>query len=113
MSTLFITHDMGTVAEIADRISVMYGGRIAESGSVLDIFDNPKHPYTIGLLNCLPHISTTRERLTPIPGAIPDLIDMPEGCAFYPRCARRLPVCETGRPNEVKVSEGHTVMCYI
>lgn len=113
MSTLFITHDMGTVAEIADRIIVMYGGRVAESGSVLDIFDNPKHPYTIGLLNCLPHISTRRERLTPIPGTIPDLIDMPEGCVFFPRCEQRRPACESNRPGEAMVSEGHSVACYL
>lgn len=113
MSTLFITHDMGTVAEIADRIIVMYGGRVAESGSVFDIFDNPKHPYTLGLLNCLPHISTRRERLMPIPGAIPDLIDMPERCVFYPRCERRLPVCESKQPGEVVVSKGHNVVCHL
>ncbi len=113
MAILFITHDMGTVAEIADRVIVMYGGRIAESGKVSDIFDAPKHPYTIGLLNCLPHISVRRERLIPIPGTIPSLIDPPEGCVFYPRCEKRLPVCEGTRPAETPVSASHSVICHL
>ena len=100
MSILFITHDLGTVAEIADRIIVMYGGRMAEAGTALDIFDQPKHPYTLGLINCLPSISTRRERLTPIPGTIPSLIDPPEGCIFNPRCERRMPVCSREKPHE-------------
>ena len=113
MSTLFITHDLGTVAGIADRIIVMYGGRIAEAGSVLDIFDRPKHPYTWGLLNCLPAISERREKLSPIPGIIPSLIDPPEGCIFYPRCPRRMPVCQQKRPEEFVISEGHIAACYL
>ena len=113
MSTLFITHDLGTVAGIADRIIVMYGGRIAEAGSVLDIFDRPKHPYTWGLLNCLPAISERREKLSPIPGVIPSLIDPPEGCIFYPRCPRRMPVCQQKRPEEFVISEGHIAACYL
>ncbi len=113
MSILFVTHDMGTVAEIADRIVVMYGGRLAESGSTLDIFDHPKHPYTLGLLNCLPDISERKDRLTPIPGTIPSLIDPPEGCIFYPRCEQRMPVCQQKRPEEMPISEGHVVACYL
>ncbi|HET6477503.1 MAG TPA: ABC transporter ATP-binding protein [Dehalococcoidales bacterium] len=113
MSILFITHDMGTVAGIADRIIVMYGGRIAEAGSVLDIFDWPKHPYTWGLLNCLPAISERREKLSPIPGVIPSLIDPPEGCIFYPRCPRRMPVCQQKRPEEFTISGGHIAACYL
>ena len=113
MSTLFITHDLGTVAGIADRIIVMYGGRIAEAGSVLDIFDRPKHPYTWGLLNCLPAVSERREKLSPIPGVIPSLIDPPEGCIFYPRCPRRMPVCQQKRPEEFVISGGHIAACYL
>jgi oligopeptide/dipeptide ABC transporter ATP-binding protein len=112
MSILFITHDLGTVAEIADRIIVMYGGMVAEAGTALDIFDHPKHPYTLGLINCLPRISVRRERLTPIPGTIPSLVDPPEGCIFYPRCERHLPVCNRERPKEVVVSGEHTVACH-
>ena len=113
MSMLFITHDLGTVAEIADRIIVMYGGMVAEAGTALDIFDHPKHPYTLGLINCLPSISVRREKLTPIPGTIPSLVDPPEGCIFYPRCERHLPVCNRERPREVVVSGEHTVACHL
>jgi len=113
MSILFITHDLGTVAGIADRIVVMYGGRLAEAGTVLDIFDQPKHPYTHGLINCLPSISTRRQRLTPIPGMIPSLIDPPEGCIFTPRCERRMPICSQERPKEVVISGEHVVVCHL
>ena len=113
LSILFITHDLGTVAEIADRIIVMYGGMVAEAGTALDIFDHPKHPYTLGLINCLPRISVRREKLTPIPGTIPSLVDPPEGCIFYPRCERHLPVCNRERPKEVVVSGEHTVACHL
>lgn len=113
MSILFITHDMGTVAGIADRIVVMYGGRVVEVGTTLDIFDQPKHPYTQGLLNCLPSISTRRERLTPIPGTIPSLINPPEGCVFNPRCARRMPICSAEIPKETVISGEHVVACHL
>ncbi|MFQ5996433.1 MAG: ABC transporter ATP-binding protein [Dehalococcoidales bacterium] len=113
MSILFITHDLGTVASIADRIVVMYGGRVAEAGTVFDIFDQPKHPYTIGLINCLPSISTRRDRLTPIPGTIPSLIDVPEGCIFNPRCPRRMPICCQIRPAEIVISGEHLVACHL
>ncbi|MFH1651148.1 MAG: ABC transporter ATP-binding protein [Chloroflexota bacterium] len=113
MSVLFITHDLGTVAGIADRIIVMYGGRIAESGTALDIFDDPRHPYTRGLLACLPDISTRKERLTPIPGTIPSLIDPPRGCIFSPRCRERMAVCDAERPEMVRVSGEHDVACYL
>ena len=113
MSILFITHDLGTVAGIADRIIVMYGGRIAEAGSVLDIFDQPKHPYTWGLLNCLPSISERQKKMTPIPGVIPSLIDPPEGCIFYPRCQWRMPVCQQERPGGFIISGEHVAACYL
>ncbi len=113
MSVLFITHDLGTVAGIADRIVVMYGGRVAEAGTALDIFDQPKHPYTLGLINCLPDISTRRDRLTPIPGMIPSLIDPPQGCIFNPRCPRRMPICNQERPEEVVLSGEHLVACHL
>jgi len=113
MSILFITHDLGTVAGIADRIIVMYGGRVAEAGNALNIFDQPRHPYTQGLINCLPDISIQRDRLTPIPGIIPSLIDPPGGCIFYPRCGKRLPICSLEKPRELKVSGEHLVACYL
>lgn len=113
MSILFITHDLGTVAGIADRIVVMYGGRLAEAGTTLDIFDHPKHPYTQGLLKCLPDISNRKDRLTPIPGMIPSLIDPPDGCIFYPRCEWHMPVCLQKRPEEFVISGEHRVACYL
>ncbi len=113
MSILFITHDLGIVASIANRIVVMYGGKIAEAGTSLDIFDHAKHPYTIGLINCLPNLSTQRERLTPIPGMIPSLIDLPSGCIFHPRCDRRMPICKHEEPQEIVISGEHLVACHL
>ncbi len=113
MSILFITHDLGTVAGFADRIIVMYGGRLAEAGTTYDIYDRPKHPYTHGLISCLPHISNRKDRLTPIPGTIPSLIDPPEGCIFHPRCERRMPICSQEIPPEVIISGEHIVACHL
>jgi oligopeptide/dipeptide ABC transporter ATP-binding protein len=113
MSILYITHDLGTVAGIADRIIVMYGGRIAEAGTALDIFDQPQHPYTQGLIACLPDISARRDRLTPILGMIPSLINPPAGCIFHPRCQRRLPICSKENPPEVVISGEHLVVCHL
>jgi len=113
MSLIFITHDLGVVAEIADRVVIMYGGRVAESGTILDIFDSPKHPYTVGLLNCLPNLTGARDRLTPIPGNIPDLIDPPETCIFRPRCSKALPVCEIEPAPAIEIDSGHTVFCHL
>ena len=113
MSILFITHDLGTVAGIADRIIVMYGGRIAEAGTAFDIFDQPRHPYTQGLIACLPDISTRRDRLTPIPGMIPSLINPPGGCIFNSRCARRLPICSKEKPPQIVISGEHLVVCHL
>ncbi len=113
MSIIFITHDMGVVAEMADRIVVMYGGRIAEAGALLDIFDTPQHPYTQGLLRCLPDMSGEREKLEPIPGTIPSLIDPPDNCIFSPRCSQVMPICREERPPEYLTSPGHRVACYL
>ncbi len=113
LALLFITHDFGTVASIADRIAVMYGGKIVESGTNEDIFNQPGHPYTVGLLNCLPKIVTPRQRLTPIPGTIPSLIAPPGGCIFEPRCGRRLPVCRGETPGEATISGEHRVACHL
>ena len=113
MSILFITHDLGTVASIADRIVVMYGGKIAEAGTALDIFDQPQHPYTQGLINCLPDISTRRDRLTPIPGMIPTLIDPPRGCIFNPRCEKRMSICSQENPPQIIISGEHLIACHL
>jgi len=113
MSIIFITHDFGVVAEVAERILVMYGGRLVEAGTTLDIFDDPRHPYTVGLMNCLPDISTTKDRLNPIPGTIPSLIESPEGCIFHPRCDQVMRICREEKPAEVAISETHSVACHL
>ncbi|MFC1967813.1 ABC transporter ATP-binding protein [Chloroflexota bacterium] len=113
MSNIFITHDLGVVAEVADKIVVMYGGRVAEAGTVLDIFDDPRHPYTVGLIDCLPDVSRTKGRLTFIPGTIPSLVEPPEGCIFHPRCQKTMSICMEERPPEVTISEEHSVVCHL
>jgi oligopeptide transport system ATP-binding protein len=113
MSLLFITHDLGVVAEIADRIVVMYGGRLVEAGTSADIFDNPKHPYTWGLIKCLPDMSQVQDRLTPIPGMIPSLIDPPQSCIFHPRCPQGMPICTQEMPPQITISGEHTVVCQL
>jgi oligopeptide/dipeptide ABC transporter ATP-binding protein len=84
--TILITHDLGVIAEMADRVVVMYGGRVVETGSVEEIFHSPRHPYTLGLLSSLPRPDMDLERLEPIPGNPPSLINLPSGCSFHPRC---------------------------
>ena len=85
-ATIMITHDLGIVAEMCDRVLVMYAGHIVESGDVMTIFQSPRHPYTIGLMNSLPKLTEDEEWLRPIPGQPPSLISRPSGCAFHPRC---------------------------
>jgi oligopeptide transport system ATP-binding protein len=85
-ATILITHDLGLIAELADRVVVMYAGRVVELGDVFSVFDSPRHPYTVGLLNSLARLGVDRERLEPIPGQPPSLITPPPGCAFHPRC---------------------------
>ena len=88
-ATILITHDLGLIAEMADRVVVMYGGRVVEVGDVFTIFHDPRHPYTLGLMASLPRLDMERERLSPIPGQPPSLINLPPGCAFHPRCKLR------------------------
>ncbi|MFC2072458.1 ABC transporter ATP-binding protein [Chloroflexota bacterium] len=113
MSLLFVTHELGVVSEIGDRMLVMYAGRLAETATVSEILNNPKHPYTIGLINCLPDITQARDRLESIPGTVPSLIEPPNGCLFYPRCNKALAICSEERPQPIMVSEGHTVFCHL
>jgi len=113
MSILFITHELGVVSEIGDRIVVMYAGRVAETATVSELLDNPKHPYTAGLIRCLPDITQTRDRLESIPGTVPSLIDPPGGCLFHPRCDKALAICGEEQPPPVIVGEGHTVFCHL
>jgi oligopeptide transport system ATP-binding protein len=115
MSIIFITHNLGVVAEICDRVSVMYGGEIVEQGSVNDIFYCPRHPYTIGLLRSMPRVDLeVKERLIPIEGTPIDLLDPPKGCKFAPRCSECMKVCLKENPPTMLVGEGdHTASCWL
>lgn len=112
-SIIMITHDLGVVADIAQRVVVMYAGTVIESGTLDDIFYNPQHPYTWGLLKSVPRIdSKEREKLVPILGTPPDLIDPPKGCPFAPRCDYAMKVCDQ-MPEETTVNDGHRVKCWL
>jgi peptide/nickel transport system ATP-binding protein len=115
LSILLITHALGVVAEIADRVIVMYAGRIVEEAPVKEIFANPCHPYTVGLLDSIPKINTGSEkqtRLKTIDGTVPDLLHLPKGCAFYDRCKDKMEICTTKFPEYVQISRDHSVACY-
>lgn len=114
MSIIFITHDLGVVAEICHRVVVMYGGMIMEEGKVDDIFDAPMHPYTIGLMNSIPSIEQDKEEaLVPIPGSPPDMLNPPPGCPFAPRCTYVRNICMDRCPPYQTVGEGHRSMCWL
>lgn len=111
-SIMLITHDMGVIAETADRVAVMYAGRIAEIGPVKDIIQNAMHPYTAGLMGSIPSLTQEEDRLIQIPGAMPRLAAMPAGCAFHPRCERVFDQCATKQPQLMTV-ETHEVSCWL
>ncbi len=114
MAIIWITHDLGVVAGIADRIVVMYAGLIVEEASAKELFANPKHPYTLGLIGSLPRLDQAGEnRLDSIEGLPPDLIALPQGCPFYPRCKYRIDQCLTENPSLEPVGVGHKVACWI
>ena len=115
MSIIFITHNLGAVAEICDQVAVMYAGHIVEKGSVNDIFYNPQHPYTIGLLKSMPRVDEiTRERLIPIEGTPVDLLDPPKGCSFGPRCSSCMKICLDTPPPMMEVGDnGHVAACWL
>jgi peptide/nickel transport system ATP-binding protein len=113
MSLIFITHELGIVSEIGDRIVVMYAGRVAETATVAELLKNPKHPYTSGLISCLPDITQVKEKLDSIPGTVPSLDNPPGGCLFHPRCNRAMAICRKEEPPPVDVKRGHTVFCHL
>ncbi len=114
MSVLLITHDMGVVAETADFVSVMYAGRKVESGDVSSIFNNPKHPYTVGLMNSMPSNEkyTGADRLEAINGSVPELHTLGEGCPFANRCSLATDECRQSFPEINRMHENHHVFCY-
>jgi oligopeptide/dipeptide ABC transporter ATP-binding protein len=113
MSIIFITHELGIVSEIGDRIVVMYAGRVAETALAPELLQNPKHPYTSGLIKCLPDITQTKERLESIPGTVPSLDNLPDGCLFNPRCRRVMAICRKQQPPPVNVNKEHSVFCHL
>jgi len=112
-SIMLITHDLGVIAEMADYVVVMYAGKIVEKGTAKDIFHNPSHPYTIGLMNSKPVVNKRVERLYSIPGNVPNPINMPNYCYFKDRCDRCIKACDGDYPPEVYLNETHMVSCYL
>jgi oligopeptide/dipeptide ABC transporter ATP-binding protein len=111
LGLLFITHDLGVVAQVADRVAVMYAGRIIEEGPTLEVLAAPRHPYTQGLLKASPTLE--RGKLSPIPGSVPQLTALPPGCAFEPRCSLRRADCVTAVPELRRAEASHTARCVL
>jgi oligopeptide/dipeptide ABC transporter ATP-binding protein len=112
LSLLFITHDLAVVAQVADRIAVMYAGRIVEQGPVAEVLRRPRHPYTEGLLGAVPRLKRA-EKLIPIPGAVPALSALPPGCSFAPRCSHRIPECDVAMPALRAAAPDHLARCIL
>ena len=116
-SVILITHDLGVIAEMAERVAVMYAGRIVEQAEVRNLFANPRHPYTQGLMGSIPILGKTKERLEVIPGAVPNLVNLPPGCRFAPRCKARiehqLQICTEVEPDLILTSSEHLVRCWL
>jgi len=110
---IMITHDLGVVAEICDKVAVMYAGSVVEYANKIDLFRSAKHPYTIGLFNSLPDIVHDVDSLTPIKGLMPDPMQLPEGCPFHPRCDKAMPECSSIKPVNQDVGDGHLVKCLL
>lgn len=112
-AVIMITHDLGVVASLCDRINIMYGGKIVETGTDQEIFYEPNHPYTKGLLNCVHNPEDDDKELTPIPGSPPDLLKPPAGCPFVDRCGEAMRICKTKMPLETEFSESHCSACWL
>ena len=110
---MLITHDLGVVAQMAHHVLVMYSGKIVESASAIEIFDNPKHPYTVGLLESIPNLESDRERLNSIEGVVPNPFELPQGCYFAPRCKHAMERCWKEQPTDVSVGDNHIAKCFL
>lgn len=111
-STVLISHNLGVIAEICERIFIMYAGKIVESGDAITIFKNPCHPYTLGLMQSIPRVDQRVSRFKEIPGEVPNMVDPPTGCRFHPRCPYVMEKCKKLVPPTVEVSSGHKVSCF-
>lgn len=110
---MLITHDLGVVAQMAHHVIVMYSGKIVESAPVDELYNNPKHPYTQGLLDSIPDIDSEQERLNTIKGIVPNPFELPKGCYFAPRCKHAMDICHEKHPDVYKIDEKHTASCYL
>jgi oligopeptide/dipeptide ABC transporter ATP-binding protein len=111
---LFITHDLGVVAEVADDLIIMYAGKVVERGSVQRIFEEPAHPYTRALISSIPSLDTERKsRLVTVEGAVPDLRELPHGCRFHPRCPHAAALCRELSPELSEIEPGHAAACHL
>ena len=110
---MLITHNLGIVAELCDYVYVMYAGKIVEKASVFDIFAQPLHPYTFGLLNSIPKLSETKEKLYAIRGMVPNLLALPKGCRFCPRCDKAMRICAEKEPELYETGDGHGAACFL
>ena len=110
---LLITHNLGVIAETCDRVGVMYAGNMVETASVEELFENPLHPYTQGLLGSIPRLDEKREKLAIIPGIVPNLISPPPGCRFHNRCSKVMEICNQQKPSLITVKPGHQVACFL
>jgi len=113
LSMILISHDLSVIAETCDRVAIMYAGKVVEQGSAEDLFGNPCHPYSTGLLKSFPNIYSQREFISGIPGYPPNLLDPPEGCRFYDRCPSRMEICQQVEPKSIFTSKGHQVACHL
>lgn len=112
LTVLFITHDLGVIAQVASRVAVMYAGNIVEVAEVEELYENPLHPYTKGLLSSIPEKGLGKQKLPVIEGSIPNLINPPEGCRFYSRCENRIKKCEEQTPKLREIKPDHEIACY-
>ena len=113
MAIIMVTHDLGVIADMCDEIIVMYGGRVCEGGTAEDIFYRPHHEYTKGLLRSIPNVDRIGEKLIPIPGTPINLLNMPKGCAFCPRCEEAMKICIEEQPPEMQMPDGHFASCWL
>jgi peptide/nickel transport system ATP-binding protein len=113
MGIIMITHDLGVVAEICDRVVVMYAGKVVEQAEVKELFLHPKHPYTKGLLESIPKLGVRKEKLGSIPGMVPSPEKMPQGCRFYDRCSSAMDICKGTTPPMTSVGVDHETACWL
>ncbi len=110
---ILITHDLSVIAETCDRVMVMYCGKIQEIAGTIKLFENPLHPYTVGLMDSIPSLIKKKKRLNAIPGNVPGILNFPTGCPFHPRCKHKMPVCEKVVPELLEIEKGHLVRCHL